>query len=482
MVTINFYSYKGGVGRTMLTMQIARLLAALGERVVVIDLDFDAPGVPGMFDIENSSIGNGIYNLASDYPTNSRPNPDYFSTFRDRLHECLLDVPIVLKGIDKKRKNCGEIKILPFAHLDATYANTIVDLETLRVLHPTQTDFLKQIKNELSGYFDYLLIDSRSGLNYYASIARQLSERLVLLFCPNRESKVALQEVLLPALKDFNPRPERLVFVASRIPPELNNSLPDSEWPFSHIESFINDNCHNDHATLKLHSDLETHLHPRFRAFDDQLNDVVQMHEDILKIFIALYNDRVSATMPFEIQSNTIWRSIYGRDFEITHRNRLFKFLDSVGGWMVNMDDVNRNVAFRVDTFTKILNVIYNEDDNANTSRSLFSVGSSCGSSFGSELSDYWNRTGKIYNRDVWINDWCGFDTDVGFAKLEYEATTSTLRARNLFIRNTIAASDYTSFFTGYAESLLQALLCTPCRLEETLKTEDVIEYTIIFQ
>jgi Mrp family chromosome partitioning ATPase len=44
--TVAFYSYKGGVGRSLLLAYAARYLAAiLGKRVVALDFDFEAPGL-----------------------------------------------------------------------------------------------------------------------------------------------------------------------------------------------------------------------------------------------------------------------------------------------------------------------------------------------------------------------------------------------------------------------------------------------------
>src|SRR5436190_7243779 len=42
---ITFYSYKGGVGRTMALANIATLLATWGKKVLVVDWDLEAPGV-----------------------------------------------------------------------------------------------------------------------------------------------------------------------------------------------------------------------------------------------------------------------------------------------------------------------------------------------------------------------------------------------------------------------------------------------------
>lgn len=45
MKTITFFSYKGGVGRSLLLANIARYLALLNKRVFVIDFDLEAPGL-----------------------------------------------------------------------------------------------------------------------------------------------------------------------------------------------------------------------------------------------------------------------------------------------------------------------------------------------------------------------------------------------------------------------------------------------------
>src|SRR2546426_12334896 len=45
METVAFYSYKGGVGRTLLVANTAQFLAMSGRRVVALDLDLEAPGL-----------------------------------------------------------------------------------------------------------------------------------------------------------------------------------------------------------------------------------------------------------------------------------------------------------------------------------------------------------------------------------------------------------------------------------------------------
>ena len=45
MTTITFYSYKGGVGRSLALTNLAIYLAQFGATVAMIDLDIEAPGL-----------------------------------------------------------------------------------------------------------------------------------------------------------------------------------------------------------------------------------------------------------------------------------------------------------------------------------------------------------------------------------------------------------------------------------------------------
>ena len=46
MYVVTFYSFKGGVGRTMTLVNVGVALAARGRRVLLVDFDLEAPGIP----------------------------------------------------------------------------------------------------------------------------------------------------------------------------------------------------------------------------------------------------------------------------------------------------------------------------------------------------------------------------------------------------------------------------------------------------
>ena len=66
MHTISFYSYKGGVGRSLAVYYFAKELAALGKKVIAIDFDFEAPGLPYKFNVKREDIKKRVMKLEAD--------------------------------------------------------------------------------------------------------------------------------------------------------------------------------------------------------------------------------------------------------------------------------------------------------------------------------------------------------------------------------------------------------------------------------
>src|SRR6516225_3752546 len=57
MFTATFYSYKGGVGRTMALANTAHRLSARGKRVFLLDFDLEAPGLDVFFKDDSNRPG-----------------------------------------------------------------------------------------------------------------------------------------------------------------------------------------------------------------------------------------------------------------------------------------------------------------------------------------------------------------------------------------------------------------------------------------
>ena len=55
MFTVTFYSFKGGVGRTMALMNVAMDLIKKGNTVTVLDFDLEAPGLQSFKELSQSN-------------------------------------------------------------------------------------------------------------------------------------------------------------------------------------------------------------------------------------------------------------------------------------------------------------------------------------------------------------------------------------------------------------------------------------------
>src|SRR5215207_8752525 len=81
---VTFYSYKGGVGRSMAVANIAVLLARRGLKVLAVDFDLEAPGLERYFAyFEITAHGPGLLRMFMD--ARRRPAVD-FHDFTSTVH------------------------------------------------------------------------------------------------------------------------------------------------------------------------------------------------------------------------------------------------------------------------------------------------------------------------------------------------------------------------------------------------------------
>jgi hypothetical protein len=226
--TLAFYSYKGGVGRSLLLANAARFLASLGKGVVALDLDFEAPGLHYKLGRAASreggpeSLGGAVpYLLATAQGATAAPP----------LEEHMVEVPV-------PPESGGWLLLMPAGPApDRAYWTALKQLSgQVRFDDPSGEglmpllDLHARIAEELKP--DYLLIDARTGVTELGGLATTiLADTVVCMFAANQESLDgtltvvdALQEA--PRLKGH--RPVRVVPVLAR-----TTSEPPVEGPFA---------------------------------------------------------------------------------------------------------------------------------------------------------------------------------------------------------------------------------------------------------
>ncbi|MGI8807606.1 MAG: KGGVGR-motif variant AAA ATPase [Acidimicrobiales bacterium] len=195
MIT-SFYSYKGGVGRTALALEVAVQLAQAGHRVTFWDLDLEAPGVqrnPSLTALDQS-VKTGTIDAVEEFQRTGRYPTELVTA-------SLLDLPVggggrlqfLLPGVLDPGRVRGE-RLVPF---DTRYAA----IDWAQLFDPTKGMGLPlflcmaaQLEEE--GAVDHLIIDGRTGVNELAALcAAELPDVVVLVRTAGAQSRMGTQLV-----------------------------------------------------------------------------------------------------------------------------------------------------------------------------------------------------------------------------------------------------------------------------------------------
>src|SRR5688572_9648880 len=67
MYAVTFYSFKGGVGRSMALANVAHELLSRGKRVLLVDFDLEAPGLDTLARSSTRATTPGVVEYVNDY-------------------------------------------------------------------------------------------------------------------------------------------------------------------------------------------------------------------------------------------------------------------------------------------------------------------------------------------------------------------------------------------------------------------------------
>ena len=181
MRTITFYSYKGGVGRTLAAANFAVYLAKLGQRTVVVDFDLEAPGMDSKF----HAVG---------LPQPNRGLLDYILAYQDTgadpgsVQEISVEITVEASG------KVVPLLLIPAGdYLSGDYSRKLDRLDWSRIFSQDREgvaffqQFLSRIEQELQP--DFVIIDSRTGISEIGGLCtQQLADEVVMLSSLSSES------------------------------------------------------------------------------------------------------------------------------------------------------------------------------------------------------------------------------------------------------------------------------------------------------
>ena len=175
---VSFYSYKGGVGRTIAMIQTAYNLVKAGKKVLLLDLDIEAPSLHNIFsDIVNDEFAGVQYGVI-EYLYQSIVQGKKDIHIDDNMY-CTIPV----ENVD------GLMYLMPaLKKMDKKYVYQIGRLQTEKIQDKNVFhDIFDEIRKNLE--IDYILIDTRAGFNQWGSLSLlTLSNQVIFLAYPNDEN------------------------------------------------------------------------------------------------------------------------------------------------------------------------------------------------------------------------------------------------------------------------------------------------------
>ncbi len=209
MYIATFYSFKGGVGRTLAMVNVGVELAQTGRRVLLVDFDLEAPGLHTFDALQPKEPQPGVLEFVHDY-------------LRTHAAQNVADYVYDAVGIGKRG---GQLLVMPSGQCDNSYQQKLsrLDWQDLYRNHEGYLlfeDLKAQWERDLKP--DYVLIDSRTGHTDVQGICtRQLPDAVVILFFPNRQNLDGLEGVVssIRAETESSRREAiKLHFVMSNVP------------------------------------------------------------------------------------------------------------------------------------------------------------------------------------------------------------------------------------------------------------------------
>ena len=215
MLTVTFYSFRGGVGRTMALANVAAYLARQGKSVFLVDFDLEAPGLSLMpefrpdtsLEREDGLVGYLRAGLEDELPP-----------LRSLCYE-----PPLARSLRTRYPRAGSIHILPADARQGDQRQYDLARLHLEQLYETQgrslvIDALK-VEIEQEYHPDYVLVDSRTGLTDAGGICTvHLADLLVIVSGLNEQN---LQGTCLAVERLHRARTDfarNVLFVISPVP------------------------------------------------------------------------------------------------------------------------------------------------------------------------------------------------------------------------------------------------------------------------
>ncbi|MFC9946864.1 FxSxx-COOH system tetratricopeptide repeat protein [Streptomyces pratensis] len=221
---VTFYSYKGGTGRTMALANTAWILAANGKRVLAVDWDLEAPGLHRFFHpfLDPSTLGatTGVIDLITEFAwaaTNPAQRADDWHRDYARIQPHAVSLTPESLGWEFPRG--GTLDFVSAGRQNREYSATVSTFDWDNFYDRLGGGhFFDALRDDMKANYDYILIDSRTGLSDIADICTvHLPDVLVDCFTLSDQSIDGAASVARQIAERYTGRPISIFPVPMRI-------------------------------------------------------------------------------------------------------------------------------------------------------------------------------------------------------------------------------------------------------------------------
>lgn len=191
---ITFYSFKGGTGRSMSMANVAWILASNGLRVLTVDWDLEAPGLhryfsPFLIDKELTS-SEGVIDFIIDYSVAAMTPKEDSGPLPDDWYAPYANILRYTTSLNWQFPGKGRLDFIPAGRQGPSYSTRVNSFNWQDFYDRLGGwSFLEAVKEKMRAEYDYILIDSRTGVSDTSGICTvQMPDTLVICFLLNNQS------------------------------------------------------------------------------------------------------------------------------------------------------------------------------------------------------------------------------------------------------------------------------------------------------
>ena len=208
---LTFYSYKGGVGRSMALANLAYLLYEAGHKVLMVDWDLEAPGLERFFTTLSTNIDHpnevldrpGVLDLLLQYKQWMAKQPSVEDEGENELED--VDSPAdpfsneffrsFLYDLTPNLGKTGSLLLLPAGRRSPEhfnhYAKAVRAFDWMNFYKKWEGGlYFEWLKDRFEETADFVLIDSRTGVTEMGGVCTYQMADAIVMFCAANEQNI----------------------------------------------------------------------------------------------------------------------------------------------------------------------------------------------------------------------------------------------------------------------------------------------------